>query len=344
MKHVFLSMALVLCANILIVKDATACDKHFIALKNTFTKPALMAKAKDPCATVESAEAYLETGTSVDFEDKDGNTPLLLAAMSDNAKFVEFFIGRGANVEHKNKEGKTALILATEHKALDAAKVLLEHKANIEAADNEENKPLYHAIITNNVAMVELLLEHGADYTATNNKKCHCSPLFTASMSGSLPMVKTLITFNALKSSHPENNADSAFIDNGRPLLAAVNWKHDDIADYLLKQGANVNKTSKGYTALHWWALGGTENMLNLLLAHGADINAQDYKGHTPLMVAAQQKQEQSAELLINHGANTELTCNNGHTWNGHTTNNEFRKVIENMIEEYHRAKKHQEL
>lgn len=344
MKHILPSIVLLLCTQIIGATETAPCNTHRSALKHIFTKSALMAKAKDSDATIESAEAYLETGTTVDVEDNNGNTPLQLAAINNNPKFVEFFIGRGAKLEHKNKDGKTALILATEHRALDAAKVLLEHKADINAEDHEGNKPLFYAIVTYNTEMVEFLLKHGADYTTKNNKKkCNCSPLFTAITSGSLTIVKTLITFHILHSSEPENNVRSYFIDNGASLNAAVAWDHYDIADYLINNGADVHKAINGYTPLHWWALyGGNENMLNLLLAHGADINAQDYQGHTPLMIAAKEKQEQSAELLINHGADTEITCNNGFKWNGHTKNKEFRNVVEDLIEEY--QNKHREL
>ncbi|EGD83109.1 hypothetical protein PTSG_12072 [Salpingoeca rosetta] len=43
--------------------------------------------------------------------------------------------------------------------------------------------------------------------------------------------------------------------------------------------------------------------LLDLLLAHGADINAQNYRGHTALSQAASRGDESMVEYLLEHGA-----------------------------------------
>jgi hypothetical protein len=55
------------------------------------------------------------------------------------------------------------------------------------------------------------------------------------------------------------------------------------IAELLIKRGANVNaKDSTGKTPLHDVAYDGSLSVLKLLIENGADVNAQDNKGRTP--------------------------------------------------------------
>jgi ankyrin repeat protein len=58
--------------------------------------------------------------------------------------------------------------------------------------------------------------------------------------------------------------------------------------DSLLAHGSNVNaEDSLGQTALHSVARAGLPDMVDYLLAHGAELNAKDKSGRTPLDLAA---------------------------------------------------------
>jgi hypothetical protein len=58
-------------------------------------------------------------------------------------------------------------------------------------------------------------------------------------------------------------------------------------------------------TALHRAVLGGYEDVVRLLLAEGADVNAMNDSGETPLHYAAWRADTAIAELLLSHGADT---------------------------------------
>jgi len=71
-----------------------------------------------------------------------------------------------------------------------------------------------------------------------------------------------------------------------------------------LNDGAEVNaKNSDGRTPLHLAAFGGHKEIVELLIAKGGDVNARDFLGMTPLNMAAGHKE--TAELLRKHGGKT---------------------------------------
>jgi ankyrin repeat protein len=83
----------------------------------------------------------------------------------------------------------------------------------------------------------------------------------------------------------------------------------------LLAHGAEVNaKNSSGMTPLHLAAGNGHKDVAELLLAHGAEVNAKNSSGMTPLHLAAGNGHKDVAELLLAHGAEVNAKDNFGNT------------------------------
>ena len=83
----------------------------------------------------------------------------------------------------------------------------------------------------------------------------------------------------------------------------------------LLEAGADINATNEAdFTALHGAAYRGLNEVIEYLVAEGADIDARDFRGRTPYRIAEGTKQSfqfqswpESAALLERLGANTRL-------------------------------------
>ena len=77
-----------------------------------------------------------------------------------------------------------------------------------------------------------------------------------------------------------------------------------EFVELLISAGADVNaKNNDGDTPLHF-AASRDYKKVQMLLSAGADVNAKDKNGDTPLHRAAKNDHKEIAELLIAKGAN----------------------------------------
>jgi uncharacterized protein len=106
--------------------------------------------------------------------------------------------------------------------------------------------------------------------------------------------------------------------DGWTPLHLAVAFGSPEAAEVLLAHGALVNAVSQNaqhnqplHAAL---ALGRNPATVQLLLDKGADPNARQTGGYTPLFSAAASGQRELVELLLRGGADPSLTDDSGKT------------------------------
>lgn len=104
--------------------------------------------------------------------------------------------------------------------------------------------------------------------------------------------------------------------ENGRtPLMLAIRLKAWEVAELLVKAGADVNlKDDEGHSALMMATEAGQERMMQVLLAHGAVINARDDDGRSPLHAAMEVPDAAVALLLIRQGADVDAQDKEGKT------------------------------
>jgi hypothetical protein len=89
-----------------------------------------------------------------------------------------------------------------------------------------------------------------------------------------------------------------------RNLMEAVKKGYPPIVQAFLAKGANVNAADgDGGTPLIWAVARGQPETVRLLLESGADANAADAEGMTALKLAERKKLPEIAEILVAAGA-----------------------------------------
>ncbi|ETS85703.1 hypothetical protein PFICI_03728 [Pestalotiopsis fici W106-1] len=100
-----------------------------------------------------------------------------------------------------------------------------------------------------------------------------------------------------------EGPGDNSWPVPNLSLIAAVRTQDKDLVMQLITQGASLGQRSEeGYTLLHFCSIYNDEQMAELLISHGADINTKDNRLRSPYQVAVESESMGVATLLVQNG------------------------------------------
>ena len=230
-----------------------------------------------------------------------GGTPMDTAVFWRKPDMIALLLADKADINGKDKIGRRPLHIAVRYDDMDTLRLLLADGADVNAPAENGRTPLREALADDYMDLAKILLDHHAQ-----------SDIWTAAALGQADQVAALLQ------AHPEQA--SARDDLGRtPLHWAAHFgKAATAAALLAIPTVRVNAPDDaGDTPLHWAAMGGWDDnsVLKLLLAHGADVNARNKEGDTPLLATFDGPHGSFAQsLLIAHGTDVTIHGKYGRT------------------------------
>lgn len=174
---------------------------------------------------------------------------------------------------------------------------LIEEGANINALDEERRSALSHAVSCENVELVYFLLKNGANPQLGDYHAC---PVYRASSSGNVEIVKLLINYGA--------SLDACTASEFTPLHCAAEKGHDKVVELLISSGAYVNAADYiNSTPLHRAVKINNTKIVRILIKAGADINIVNHWNESPISIAKKNGYTRISRVLEKHGANYNL-------------------------------------
>jgi ankyrin repeat protein len=251
---------------------------------------ALLYAAREGC--VECARSLVRGGADLNLPDPDGVTPLILALMNIHWDTARCLIEAGADVNRWDFYGRTPLYAAVDMNTLPKGR-----HVDLPALDDTTGLQVITMLLArgaNPNAQLKLRVPHRQipyDRYTEPLLNIGATPLLRAAKAGDVPVVRLLLAHGAL--------ADLANFNGDTPLMAAVGkgWinaptrgafytEEEALQVYALLRaaGANVNaRTHFDETPLHSAALRGWNRIVKKLVADGAELDAADHNGLTPL-------------------------------------------------------------
>ncbi|HFB65005.1 MAG TPA: hypothetical protein ENJ60_05625 [Aeromonadales bacterium] len=204
---------------------------------------------------ISKAEAALQNGVNINKKNANGSTPLAVAIRSEQQKMALWLIQQGASTEFLNKNNDSALHLAVLHTMTDLVNALINKGVDVNSQNKQGRTPLMLAIKTKNNSLIKRLLNQGADVTIKDKKGLNSLDIVDNLSNKKIaalikPFRKNTSKHTALQPrlkllKKQVNSAGSLYYH--WPLLAAAISQHDwDLANLLLKQGANPWEKNPG--------------------------------------------------------------------------------------------------
>src|SRR5262245_45560623 len=283
-----------------------------------------------------------------------GLTALLLAARDGQEETVFALLDAGADINQVSASDHTSpLLMATINGHFDLAKRLLDRGADVRIASDAGATPLYGVLNMQwapkarhpqpakymqqklgYVELMEAILKAGADpnarlrkslwYTTYNRDllgvdRTGATAFWLAAYTLDVPVMKMLLKYGAdpnirtakVPERYEEGGPDPSLPD--RSGIPAIPWYGPAVAPIHAGSGVGYGLSFAGNTHRH--VPDGWLPAVKFLVEElGADVNARDHNGYTPLHHAASRGDNELIKYLVSKGADVQAVSRTGQT------------------------------
>lgn len=282
--------------------------------KETPLMKACLYESRKECALL-----LAETKKGLDLVDDEGETALIKAIDNKQFDVAKKLIECGADVNLCKKEAYCPLYQACDNNSFELVKLLVENGADVNKKSGYANKtPLFEAMYPDDYEMVKYLLEKGANPNAKDSKY-GSTPMFSLNSCRDSRIPEIMIKYGG-NINQKDKDGETPFLDVIRfSNKTCINVFKKYKPDYkvLTEEKGNLfhalmdgslPRTGYGISDSYTFLMGEfefDEEIIQLLIDNGVDINGKDENGKTPLMKACSIEFDipELAEALIKYGA-----------------------------------------
>lgn len=253
-------------------------------------------------------EYLLSKGAKTNLLDDHGNTVLNFAASTGqkNTKVYDFCLREGASLTNDlDHDGANALLLIAPY---DTDFTLLDYfitkGLSLKSTDSNGNTAFNYAAKTGNITTLKALLAKGVTYT---DNAVLMAAAGTRSTSNNIELYQYLESLKINPSATGKNG------ENALHLIVRKE-KQANIIKYFISKGADVNKADhEGNTPFMNAAAANAEpEVFELLIANVKNSNRANKKGVTPLAMALRSNTPEIVQWLLAKGADVKAADTNG--------------------------------
>lgn len=245
---------------------------------------------------------------------------LATAIREGHAEIAEMLLANGARPYLKDRYEEPILHTAAYAGHKDLVELLIKNGLDVNQKGPHGEPALHWAVAKGHNDVVEILVAAGSDVNAKSAKQ-------RVDMDTRVKDDADIIAFHLRYLADCERQRQAtlagsglqiwggtrlAFVAGDTPLHSAAQLGRTEIVKLLIAKGADVDATNRwGQTPLHYASLFYHKEIVEKLLEEGADVNAEDENGYNPLGLASVPRgvsRNEVAQVLLAHGAeaNTE--------------------------------------
>jgi ankyrin repeat protein len=234
----------------------------------------------------------------INIRNNSGKYFLSYAIIANNIEIVDFLIKNKSRIDIDNDDN-SILTIPIHFQYHEMLEILLKGDENtvglslVSYRDRTYKIPLHHAINKGDIKSINILLKYKSN--ADTSDKDGYNSLFYAVKSRSLEICKIILPYIS------NINAKSVIGENA--LHIACHLQLYDIAEFLILNKININvyDNETEFTPLHHCINVNNKRLIELLIRNGANVNAQDVYGNTPLHYAVMKENYEIFSLIITH-------------------------------------------